>query len=100
MTLNYMGDGPKMSLNYCQPAKFIFSCYSCRFSDMNRSCFSQLHHLASLQLTKRQLQDGGVIELLFICELLRLALLSWTVKVTFLILEWGRQAPTPKGGVS
>ena len=99
MTLNYMGDGPKMSLNYCQPAKFIFSCYSCCFSDMSLYLL-QLHHSASLQLTKLQLQDGGVIELLFICELFRLALLNWTVKVTFLILEWGRQAPTPKGGVS
>ena len=29
---------------------------------------------------------------LFVCT-------SFSVKVTFLVLEWGSQAPTPKGGV-
>jgi hypothetical protein len=91
-----------MSLNYCLPAKLPF-----------RLVLRRQFHIwgqfqpsygftipASQQLTKQQLQDGGVIQVHVICERLRLALLNWTVKVAFLISEWGRQAPTPKGGVS
>jgi hypothetical protein len=88
-----------MSLNYRLPAKLPF-----------RSVLRRQFHIlgqfqpsygftipASQHLTKQQLQDGGVIHLHVICELLRLALLNWTVKVTFLILEWGDKLPLQKG---